>query len=68
MLLDEKRIKELANEVSEIHYSTNLGYGDEGEGFDYTKQVLLLIEAGWVPPTKPTIHWLPKEVHELFPH
>jgi len=50
--LEKARLKELADQVSEIHYSTNLGYGDEGEGYDYIEQVRLLIAAGWTPPEK----------------
>ncbi len=46
----ERHIAELADQVSEIHYSTDLGYGDEGEGFDFVEQVRLLIAAGWIPP------------------
>lgn len=49
---EEARLTELADQLSEIHYSTNLGYGDEGEGFDYKEQVRLLIKAGWIPPEK----------------
>ena len=49
---EEARLVELADQIAEIHYSTDLGYGDEGEGYDYVEQVRLLIAAGWIPPEK----------------
>lgn len=45
------RLDKLADQVQAIHQKTNIdGYGDEGAGYDYEKQVRLLIEAGWLPP------------------
>lgn len=47
---DDFRLEYLGAQVEDIHYSTNLGYGDEGFGFDFVEQVRLLINAGWTPP------------------
>lgn len=50
---EKERLVELAAQVEDIHQETNIdGYGDEGAGYDYEKQVLLLMEAGWIPPGK----------------
>lgn len=48
----EEVLEEMGYEISNIHQETNIdGWGDEGAGYDYTKQARLLIEAGWTPPT-----------------
>lgn len=50
----EEQIEKFAGELEGIHQETNIdGYGDEGAGYDYKQQVLLLIEAGWSPPENP---------------
>lgn len=53
--LTDEYLEELANQVASIHQDTNIdGYGDEGAGYDYKKQVRLLIEEGWIPPAPET--------------
>lgn len=43
----------LSLQLSSVHHESNIdGYGDEGAGYDFDKQVLQLVEEGWIPPSK----------------